>query len=500
MLAPVLGEVSIENLRTLTGGASRTTWAFDAVGDGQPAGADPAHRPARRRARGHGTGGTRAAARGRRRSTRPPHPGRRQFPCRTGQSVPDLQRDRRRDDRPEDPSHPRRRRARAAAAAVRAGAGRHPPRRPGRDRPDTDRPAGRVARPARRDGRHHGDVRVGVSVAGRAPATADAAAAGARRLPDGQPDRRRVRPGRRAGLGTGPHRRGLRGPGLVLHPGLAVRCARGARRRRARQRRELPVRLRGGRGHDRRPRCVPVVADRGHAALGRHLPVPGRAPPVRADAVGRAGRDRPAGQRNRVGRAGSAGGRRARGELAVRAADRRRTRRRGRRLPRHRRARRPPTGRCHFHARVAANVLRTVERELLDETAGEVTDALAELGFADETQLAAAIRAGELDDRAGEVLPCLRTLVRHRLGGRPPGLRRAASEFVAFVAANRSRFAATNDTDGVRPAGPGPATRARRRGCRPAGRAPRRAPRRRRRDRWWCPAPPAPIRRRTPPG
>jgi aminoglycoside phosphotransferase (APT) family kinase protein len=32
VLAPVLGEVSIENLTTLTGGASRTTWAFEALG------------------------------------------------------------------------------------------------------------------------------------------------------------------------------------------------------------------------------------------------------------------------------------------------------------------------------------------------------------------------------------------------------------------------------------------------------------------------------------
>ncbi|OBA94009.1 acyl-CoA dehydrogenase [Mycobacteriaceae bacterium 1482268.1] len=32
VLRPILGEVSIENLTTLTGGASRTTWAFDAVG------------------------------------------------------------------------------------------------------------------------------------------------------------------------------------------------------------------------------------------------------------------------------------------------------------------------------------------------------------------------------------------------------------------------------------------------------------------------------------
>jgi aminoglycoside phosphotransferase (APT) family kinase protein len=33
VLRPALGDVSVENLRTLTGGASRTTWAFDAVGD-----------------------------------------------------------------------------------------------------------------------------------------------------------------------------------------------------------------------------------------------------------------------------------------------------------------------------------------------------------------------------------------------------------------------------------------------------------------------------------
>jgi hypothetical protein len=79
------------------------------------------------------------------------------------------------------------------------------------------------------------------------------------------------------------------------------------------------------------------------------------------------------------------------------------------------------SGQVNFHARVAANVLRAVERELLDESAAEVTDALAELGYADEMQLAAAIRAGGLDDRTGEVLACLRTLVRHRLGVNHPG-------------------------------------------------------------------------------
>ena len=77
-------------------------------------------------------------------------------------------------------------------------------------------------------------------------------------------------------------------------------------------------------------------------------------------------------------------------------------------------------GQVNFHARVAANALRIVEREL-GASAGEVIDALDKIGFSDEAQLAAAIRAGELDSRAGEVLPCLRTLVRHRLAVAHPG-------------------------------------------------------------------------------
>ena len=75
----------------------------------------------------------------------------------------------------------------------------------------------------------------------------------------------------------------------------------------------------------------------------------------------------------------------------------------------------------NFHARVAANVLRIVERELTDDSAAEVTSKLAELGLADEAELATAIRAGALDDRADEVLPTLRTLVRHRLAVAHPG-------------------------------------------------------------------------------
>jgi hypothetical protein len=79
------------------------------------------------------------------------------------------------------------------------------------------------------------------------------------------------------------------------------------------------------------------------------------------------------------------------------------------------------TGPVNFHARVAANVLRTVERELLDETADEPRAALAALGVADERELAAAIRRAELDDRGAEVLPTLRRLVRHRLAVAHPG-------------------------------------------------------------------------------
>jgi hypothetical protein len=79
------------------------------------------------------------------------------------------------------------------------------------------------------------------------------------------------------------------------------------------------------------------------------------------------------------------------------------------------------TGSVNFHALVAANVLRTVERELLDPNRAEPLAALAGLGYADEDALAAAIRAGALDDRGADVLPCLRALVRHRLSIAHPG-------------------------------------------------------------------------------
>jgi hypothetical protein len=79
------------------------------------------------------------------------------------------------------------------------------------------------------------------------------------------------------------------------------------------------------------------------------------------------------------------------------------------------------TGQVNFHARVAANALRIVERELLDAGDSATRAAFARLGFADEAELAAAVRAGELDAYMTEVTACLRTLVRHRLSVAHPG-------------------------------------------------------------------------------
>ncbi|MHA3023015.1 DUF6285 domain-containing protein [Mycobacterium sp. BMJ-28] len=78
-------------------------------------------------------------------------------------------------------------------------------------------------------------------------------------------------------------------------------------------------------------------------------------------------------------------------------------------------------GALNFHARVAANVLRIVERELLDETADAPRQALSALGFQDESALAASIRAGDSGD---EVLPALHALVAHRLAVAHPGYER----------------------------------------------------------------------------
>lgn len=74
----------------------------------------------------------------------------------------------------------------------------------------------------------------------------------------------------------------------------------------------------------------------------------------------------------------------------------------------------------NFKARVAANALRMVERELQSSGEPDVQAALATLGFPDEPALAAAIRAGDLDGNEN-VAAVLRTLVSNRLAAAHPG-------------------------------------------------------------------------------
>lgn len=80
-------------------------------------------------------------------------------------------------------------------------------------------------------------------------------------------------------------------------------------------------------------------------------------------------------------------------------------------------------GRTRFHGRVAVNVLGMVERELRAGPA--LADAhgrrLAGLGVADDAELAAAIRAGTLDDRADEVADAVWASVLDALAVANPG-------------------------------------------------------------------------------
>ena len=208
---------------------------------------------------------------------------------------------------------------------------------------DGVRPARRMARPARRDGRHHGDVRVGVPLAGREPTAAVAERVGARRLPDGQPDhrhRRAARPGSpRCSTGSSPT------------PARSTRTWRGSASGRGASGRRASLGAGGlgsiedflrayedASGTVARPRRDALVAGAVDAALGRHLPLPGRAAPVRSDALGRTGRDRPPRLRDRVRPARPCWRRRR--DRPARPTHRRRTGRRRRRVPRDRRPRR----------------------------------------------------------------------------------------------------------------------------------------------------------------
>jgi hypothetical protein len=70
-----------------------------------------------------------------------------------------------------------------------------------------------------------------------------------------------------------------------------------------------------------------------------------------------------------------------------------------------------------FHARVAANMLAIVERELAlgAAQARAHTARLEQLGVADDAELAAVIRSGALDGRADEVRSLVWASVRDKL-------------------------------------------------------------------------------------
>jgi hypothetical protein len=74
-------------------------------------------------------------------------------------------------------------------------------------------------------------------------------------------------------------------------------------------------------------------------------------------------------------------------------------------------------GRLRFQVRIAVNALGMVGRELDlgAEQAAAHADRLAALGLADDRALAAAIRAGDLDDRWDEVLAAVRASVVDKL-------------------------------------------------------------------------------------
>jgi hypothetical protein len=70
-------------------------------------------------------------------------------------------------------------------------------------------------------------------------------------------------------------------------------------------------------------------------------------------------------------------------------------------------------GQVHFLARVAANALRIVERQLTLAPTQEAAHAarLRDLGYASDAELIDAIRAGKVDRHYGQVLALLRQAV-----------------------------------------------------------------------------------------
>jgi hypothetical protein len=80
-------------------------------------------------------------------------------------------------------------------------------------------------------------------------------------------------------------------------------------------------------------------------------------------------------------------------------------------------------GRVQFHTRVAVNTLHMVERELLEGDAMEAEHRarLRGLGYADDRELSAAIRRGDLDGRWDAVMTAVYESVIEKLRVANPG-------------------------------------------------------------------------------
>ena len=80
-------------------------------------------------------------------------------------------------------------------------------------------------------------------------------------------------------------------------------------------------------------------------------------------------------------------------------------------------------GQLRWHAKVAANVLAVVARELRlgPEHAARHAERLQRLGFASDAELAAALRSGDLDKRLQQVGAELREMVADKLAVARPG-------------------------------------------------------------------------------
>lgn len=80
-------------------------------------------------------------------------------------------------------------------------------------------------------------------------------------------------------------------------------------------------------------------------------------------------------------------------------------------------------GGLRYHLKVAVNVLAIVERELRlgEEHAARHRERLERLGFASDTELAAAIRSGGLDDRLEQLAAELKQMVADKLAVARPG-------------------------------------------------------------------------------